>query len=196
MNKQFAILFLLLIGNRFCFSQIETSVYTFITWQTAQTANPDTVFAITFKKNKLKQLPVELSNYKQLRALDLGKNKLDSLPTFISQLDSLRYIGFSKNEINHFPLFLCKLKHLESIDASRNNLEKLPNCISYMEELKALDLWDTGLRELPHDFELLAPKLTYLDLRGMTYSPEYIEKWKALLPNTKFEHEIPCNCVK
>ncbi|MGB0933462.1 MAG: leucine-rich repeat domain-containing protein [Lishizhenia sp.] len=196
MNKQFVIVFLLLIFNRFCFSQVETNAYTFITWEIAQTANPDAVFAITFEKNKVSKLPEKLARYTNLLALELGKNKLDTLPLFISEFTQLQYIGFSKNQMDHFPVFLCKLPLLKSIDASRNNIEKLPNCLSYLQNLEALDLWDTGLRELPHDFELLAPKLTYLDLRGMTYSPEYIEKWKALLPNTTFEHEIPCNCVK
>lgn len=196
MNNWCAMLFILLIGKSLSFSQIETNTYPFVSWENAQTMQIDTVYAISFEKNKLNQLPAELAEYKQLKSLELGRNKLDSLPTFLSEFDSLQYLGFSKNQLNHFPISICKLTKLKFIDASRNNIEKLPNCISYMPNLQALDVWDTGLKSLPHDFEELAKQLKYLDLRGMTYSPDYIEKWKGLLPRTVIEHEPPCNCVK
>ena len=76
------VLFLSSLWSSF-FSQKET----FITynWSEVQGANPDTIFSISFAKEKLSELPVQLWKFKKLKVLNLQRNKKENLAIPIEQ---------------------------------------------------------------------------------------------------------------
>ena len=77
MMRLLFMLFLSSLWSSF-FSQKET----FITynWSEVQGANPDTIFSISFAKEKLSELPVKLWKFKKLQALNLQRNRFETLP--------------------------------------------------------------------------------------------------------------------
>ena len=60
-KKQFALI--LILWCSFGYAQ-EVVVYS---WEEVQTAHPDTIYAISFEKGKLTDLPSELAKFKQLK---------------------------------------------------------------------------------------------------------------------------------
>ena len=59
MKKLVAIFLLLFIcKSHFVFAQSERKIYS---WEVAKNANPDTIVAISFEKDKLDSLPIELN---------------------------------------------------------------------------------------------------------------------------------------
>ena len=77
------VLFLSSLWSSF-FSQKET----FITynWSEVQAANPDTIFSLSFAKEKLSELPSQLWKFKKLKALNLKRNRFETLPDSLEQL--------------------------------------------------------------------------------------------------------------
>jgi Leucine-rich repeat (LRR) protein len=73
------------------------------------------------------------------------------------------------------PFVIYHLPSLRSLDISRNKLVALPAGIHQLVNLEYLDVWDTGIAHLPEDLEQLK-NLKFVDVRGMTYSPAFIEK--------------------
>ena len=75
MKLQVALSFLLFACN-LCHSQTALKTYT---WEEAQKQHIDSVFSITFEKEKIDSLPIALMSYTQLKKLDLSKQKIKSL---------------------------------------------------------------------------------------------------------------------
>ena len=48
-------------------------------WEEVQNANPDTIYGLTFAKEKRTELPTELSKFVNLRYLNLNKNKIHNI---------------------------------------------------------------------------------------------------------------------
>jgi hypothetical protein len=194
MKKWLVICFLvgLSVGSKAQIHKFDSLAYW--TWEDAQTVTDKSVVkAITFEKQKLEKFPEELFEFTHLRGLNLGKNKLKTLPENIVLFDQLEFLYLNKNKIEVLPYHIYHLNNLVGLDVSRNKLVALPVGISQLTELRYLDVWDTGISGLPSDLKELQ-SLEYLDVRGMTYSPKFLEDWYAALPKTKIRFDPPCNC--
>ena len=188
--KRLLFLFLL-ISTSLSWSQEEIRVFT---WEDAQHANPDSVFALNCSKMKWETIPQELEKFKQLRYLDLSKNKLSELPEFFSAFGHLKTIDLTKNDILNFPVIFCKMPNLQKIHLSRNKMESIPSCIQYITALKLLDIWDNPISSLPDELALLK-NLVAVDMRGIMLSFNFQEKWTKLMPDVKWYFDSPCHCI-
>ena len=164
------------------------------TWEEAKNADPDTIYAISFKKNKLKEIPVKLSKYTKLVYLDFQRNKLTYLPESIDTLIHLKYLNISKNKFDVFPLAITRLFELETLIASRNNFKRIPENIKYCSELIKIDLWDTPIEFFPDGFFELH-KLKELDLSNIRFSPKHHKRIVSIFGNINLQIDAPCDCM-
>lgn len=126
------------------------------------------VECLDLSKNRLKQLPPELFEFKDLRKLILSRNSLSD------NLDSLS--------------LLTKLTYL---DLSSNYIETLPESLACL-PIDSLIMWDNPCRNLPQ--ELSKWNLRYLDMRAIQMTRKEQKAIKLLFPLAKIRMDHPCNC--
>jgi leucine-rich repeat protein SHOC2 len=189
--KNIAVLFLLLFINSGINSQSNIKNYS---WEEAKISNPDSVFSITFEKNKLDSIPLELLKFVNLKTLDLSKNRLFNLPDSFVNFIHLEVLDLGKNKFSKFPPEICKLTHLKKLVLNRNDIITIPYLICNLQELEMLDIWDTPILSAPELFSTMK-NLKYIDARGVTHGPAYQNKWKEMLPWIKIDFDAPCNCL-
>lgn len=195
-KKQFALI--LILWSSLVFTEFgsavraqELKVYD---WEEVQTADPDTIFAISFAKNRLTELPSDLSKFTNLKSLNLSKNKLSALPEFITEFDSLQELNLSKNKLSKFPIGLCKLTELKRLLIGSNDIAALPDCMEYISNLEYLDLYDNPIAHLPQSMMRLK-NLKEIDFTGIRFNKEFQKQWTEQLPNTKLVFDSPCDCM-
>lgn len=186
----FATIFLALTSQ--LFAQSDYKIYE---WEELKQCDPDTVYGISFRKNKLDSVPFDLIRFQNVRYLDFEKNKLTDIPLFIQQFQELEHLNLGKNELVNFPLSLCRLTKLNTLLLHMNEISYLPQCVEQMVGLKTLDLFKNPIRKLPDELASLQ-SLETLEMRSIKFSPEFQEKWIGLLPNTKIMFDPPCDCMK
>lgn len=193
MKKLVAIFLLLFIcESHFVFAQTERKIYT---WEIAKIANPDTIVAITFEKDKLDSLPAELNKFTSLKELYLGKNKLSTLPDYISDFKNLEILDLSRNNFSEFPTQVYNLKELKKLILNRNDFTTLTYRLGNLTKLEYLDLWATPVSAFPEEITNLK-NLKLIDVRGVLHGPQYQKKWKEKLSWVKIEFDAPCNCLE
>lgn len=170
------------------------SEITVFTWKEAKNANPDTIYAISFKKNKLKQVPKELSNYTKLIYLNLEKNKLQELPENLDTLINLKYLNISKNKFEIFPLVVTRLFELKTLIANRNYFQRIPNNIKYCKALHKIDLWNNPIEFFSEGFFELE-NLKELDLSSIRFSPKHHKKIVEKFGEIDLKIDAPCDCM-
>lgn len=191
MNK-IVFIFLILFFYNTSFSQKETIIYR---WEEAKSASPDTIYGISFEKQKLKTLPDTLRKFKNLKQLNLSKNKLSSLPEFMKDFHYLEVLNLDKNDFNSFPKEILSLHNLKELYFSRSDFSRLPDEIDQLTHLTRLDLWSSAITYFPPSLINLK-HLEFVDLRGVTYGPTFIEAISTSMNWVKFEYETPCSCVE
>ncbi|MEY4605180.1 MAG: hypothetical protein RIT43_2472 [Bacteroidota bacterium] len=194
MSKTFA-LSLIFLWFSLLKAQENLTYYTWYTWDQVAHASPDTIYAISFAKEKRTEVPAGLGKFKKLRALDLSKNQLITLTDEIALLDSLEYLDISKNKLDVFPIQLCRLTHLKTLILNRNNFSEIPECIKYLRVLEFLDLWSTPVTTFPNGISELT-SLKILDLQGNRYSPTFHKSLKSRLEWVEIRLDPPCDCME
>ncbi|MFK7785352.1 MAG: leucine-rich repeat domain-containing protein [Crocinitomicaceae bacterium] len=187
-KKQFALILILL--SSFGYAQ-EFDVYD---WEEVQNADPDTVFAISFEKDRLSTLPASLEKFTSLRKLNLAKNKLSKLPEFIFTFDSLQELDLTKNKLSKFPVGFCRLSGLKQLMIGSNDIASLPDCIEYISALEYLDLYDNPIAHLPQSMMRLE-NLQKVDFTGIRFNKEFQKQWTEQLPKTELVFDSPCDCM-
>ena len=151
------------------------------------------VIKLRLKRKKIKTIPNEIWNMKNLQFLDLSRNQIDSIPPQIKNLKNLQILILSKNKIKNLPEEFYQLKNLKVIRIGSNNIEYLSDKVRNFKQLEELDLWNTNISDLP--FELSKIKtLKLLDLRGILLNVEKQEDILELYSETKVLMSYPCNC--
>ncbi len=156
--------------------------------------SPDKVYKLQLQKMKLKEFPIEILKFRQLRVLDLRKNKLSSIPLEISELKYLEEVNFSKNKIVEFPEGLTKCSQLKEIVLSQNELDSLPASIGKLKQLERLDLWSNNLGFYPAELKDLV-QLKELVLRVINMNKQQQQRIRRLLPNTQIHFSPSCDCA-
>jgi Leucine-rich repeat (LRR) protein len=165
-----------------------------VTWETALKLSPDSVFAIDASHLKWADIPDELYTFRHLKYLNISRNKLDELPMQLNGLKELVSLDVSRNKLDTFPTVLCSMTYLKKLSVSRNLIESIPPCIGYFDKLVYLDLWDNPIRALPEELTKLEA-LQKVDLRGILFSQNFQDKWRAKMPQVKWEFDAPCDCL-
>ena len=173
----------------------QTTLDTIKTYRSLESAlrEPDMVYRLDLSKEKLKVVPEELKQFKNLNALDLSNNKLKELPTWIGDFQYLQEFRAAKNKLVDFPIGICELKELERLDLSQNALTGLPACIGRLNQLVSLDLWSNDLAEFPDEMEGMKA-LRFMDLRVIQMEQPDMDRIQDLLPKAKIYFSQPCNC--
>ena len=156
--------------------------------------NPEQVYRLHLRKQKLSIIPIEIGRLTNLQELDISKNKIKELPSYIENLPNLQYLDASSNYLSTLPSEIGKCTNLKRLILNRNYIENLPPSMGYLVNLSYLDLWSNSIIEFPESMSLLAETLRELDLRVINMNEERQEAIKALLPNTKIHFSRTCNC--
>ena len=164
------------------------------TWREALSANPDSVYGITFEKMKLKSLPDELKNFTQIKRLNLGKNKLVKIPNYVGDMSNLTYLNAERNQLTSFPIVVCRLTALEQLIVNRNNISEVPACIEYATGLEYIDVYDNPITKLPESLMNMG-NLKKIDFTGIRFSPKFQDSWKERLPSVELIFDAPCDCM-
>uniref|UniRef100_A0A287BLS4 Leucine-rich repeat protein SHOC-2 n=1 Tax=Sus scrofa TaxID=9823 RepID=A0A287BLS4_PIG len=106
--------------------------------------------------NKLKILPEEITNLRNLKGLYLQHNELTCIPEGFEQLFNLEDLDLSNNRLSSIPASFSSLsteisgmKRLKHLDCNSNLLETIPPELASMESLELLYLRRNKLRFLP-----------------------------------------------
>ncbi|MFZ2286213.1 MAG: leucine-rich repeat domain-containing protein [Bacteroidales bacterium] len=100
--------------------------------------------------NKIKTLPLQISNLKKLRKLSLSNNNLKSVPPSLSLLTKLEFLNISSNLIEDFPTEILKLGQLRQLRVSNINFKSFPSLAIYNElhNLSTLYCYSTHIQEI------------------------------------------------
>ena len=189
MNKLLVIICLVISVS--CFAQPDS--VRFYTIEEVASANPDTIYALSFRKQKLTVLPEKLFTFKNLKYLDLEKNMLSNVSR-LGELNQLVYLNLGKNNLENFPVCVCQMPLLEELIVNRNFFSYVPPCIEYCKELRRIDFWETPVTTLPKEMQLL-PKLTFMDFSGVRMNPNTQKLLKEQYPHVKMSLDAPCDCL-
>ena len=192
MKILFALFFVIVL--RLTVSGQEESIHVY-DWLEVQSANPDTIYGISFEKLKLEFVPTELARFKNVKILDFQKNKITEIPDFISDFTQLEKLNLEKNLLEYFPIQVCRMKSITHLILSRNYFESVPECISELTSLEYMDLYDTPIRTLPQSLVYLK-NLKEIDFSGIKFSPSFQKSWTSRLPDVKLVFDAPCDCME
>lgn len=156
--------------------------------------NPDSVIKLVLKKKKLKEFPVEISQFKNLQYLDVSGNKIKEIPPTIGQLSQLQFLNISKNKIEYFPSNISELKNLKWLIAHKNEITAISADFTNLEKLEYADFWLNNISYFPNELSNLK-YLRVLDLRGILINLENQKRIASLLPYTKIYFSPPCKCT-
>ncbi len=156
-------------------------------------ANPDTIFAISLKKQKLTSLPEELFKFKFLKYLDLEKNEFNDIGR-LGEFKELVYLNLGRNKLQNFPVAICQMANLQVLILNRNEFNSIPPCISYCQNLTYIDFWETPVSSLPAEMTSIE-SLKEMDFSGVRMNKATQEKLRNQFPKVKLHLDEPCNCL-
>lgn len=156
--------------------------------------NPAQVKKLDLSKERLKDFPLEITQFENLEVLDLSKNRFDSIPPAIQKLTQLKTLDLSRNRLKYLPSEIGQLKQLRVLNLGANKIETLPETIGNLTELRTLVLWSNNIDELPHSIKN-CDKIEFLDMRAIFINREKQEAIISLMPfDADVKLSLPCNC--
>ena len=192
MKKIFLVIIFLL--PFYCFSQSDFSDEIVFTSLESARRQPENVKVLKLKRKKLKEFPVEILSFTNLRSLDLSSNKIRRIPDGIDRLTQLEVLNLGNNRIEVLPASIGNLKNLTELNLNRNDLITLPSSVGRLMHLKKLILWSTNIDTFPEEIAALDGSLELLDMRSIRMNTEKQQIIRSLLPNTAKRFDHPCNC--
>ncbi len=114
---------------------------------------------------KMKQLPVDISYYKNLERLDISHNPIDSLSLDLQELSKLRrlYLNNMDNLDIEQAMKVVSTLPLEELEMNGNNMLYMPSKLAACNRLKKLSLQNNSISQLNEDF-LISSEVESLDL--------------------------------
>lgn len=156
--------------------------------------NPEKVYKLNLRKNKLKEIPPDIFKLTNLQELNLSKNKLTKIPKDISKLTKLEVLDVSSNEIDTLYPEIGLLVNIKKLILNQNIIAHLPGTIGNLMKMNFLDMWGNEIQVFPKEISKLSNILKVVDLRVINIHEEQQEEMIKLLPNTKFFFSLSCNC--
>jgi hypothetical protein len=152
------------------------------------------VYRLDLSGKRLKEVPPEVFQLKNLQELILDKNKLSELPAALSNLKNLQRLSAAHNHLEEFSVAVCNLKNLRRIDFSDNEISKLPDEIHRLQKLEELILWSNIIGYYPGTMMRLT-NLKLLDLMHNEMSINEQERIFNMFPEVDVKVSPPCNCT-
>lgn len=177
-----------LISQNLLRSQVE--VYTSMTRAKSE---PLSVVHLDLSRQKIKTLPEEIIEFKNLRYLDVSNNRIEELPDFIFSLPKLEELDATSNKLYDLPFSIENAKKLKILKAGNNPIQSIPYTINGALNLEQLNLVHTEIKIFPKELSALT-YLIMLELRGVDVSEEQQEVLKGYFPNAKIYFTNGCHC--
>lgn len=165
-------------------------IYTRLT----EICDPNIVYQIELRHERLTKVPPVVFQCSHLRRLDLSKNFIDTLPPEIGTLTELETLNLNRNKLRHVPAELGRLTQLKVLDLSRNPMLELPDALSGLTQIEELVLWMTGIVAFPPSFVALNASLRSLDMRACPLTYDNQQEIETLLPSAEKRWDYVCNC--
>ncbi|HPS46345.1 MAG TPA: leucine-rich repeat domain-containing protein [Bacteroidales bacterium] len=156
--------------------------------------NPEKVYRLSLKKQKLKEIPESVFLLKNLQELDISRNKIKAIPKEIAQLKNLEILDASLNKIDTVYAEIGELVNIKELNLSQNFISYLPSSIGNLNKMVLLDLWKNYISVFPFEISNLQKTLKVVDLRVNMIKDEEQEEISNLLPETKISFSLDCNC--
>ncbi len=123
---------------------------------------------LRISRSKLKGLPHEISNLKNLKSLKIcGTDSLKTFPPVIFKLSQLERLYIYQNEnFIEIPAEIKKLRNLKVLQCCINRLKEIPSEIGQLTSLIELDLMGNHLQNFPIEIKQLS-RLTKLYLAAI-----------------------------
>jgi Leucine-rich repeat (LRR) protein len=113
---------------------------------------PEKVYKLNLKGQKLKQFPEEIFQLPNLHLLDLSDNKIKIIPDRINELVYLKSLNLTDNKIRFLPKNLQYLSQLTSLYLGSNKLIEVPAWVGGLGKLRRLDVSRNNL----NNYEILS----------------------------------------
>ena len=126
-----------------------------------------------------------------VECLDLSRKRLKTIPEEVLEFKDLKRLILSRNHLSGDMSELSCLTSLRYLDLSSNYIERLSPSLATLRP-DSLVMWDNPIRALPE--ELSQWDLRYLDLRAIQMNRKEQQAIKALFPKAKIRLDHPCNC--
>ncbi|XP_011495056.1 PREDICTED: leucine-rich repeat-containing protein 28 [Ceratosolen solmsi marchali] len=104
---------------------------------------------IYLKWNKLKSLPLWISDFSNVTNLYLYGNNIEHLPDSLRHMNNLAVLDLSANQLKELPICLGYLKNLRSLLLNQNFITSLPQSMSQLKNLERLFLSGNRIVALP-----------------------------------------------
>ncbi|MFH4978211.1 hypothetical protein AB6A40_004920 [Gnathostoma spinigerum] len=159
----------------------------------------DVIRTLDLSENKIKELPLSIGEFSNLKQLHLASNRLSSLPDEIGLLKALEVFNAASNLLTDLPLSFAGLRSLKTLNLSDNKFIKLPVVICHLPSLDTLHLANNFIEELPDEIkDLKASEVNLNQNRLSTLNPNLArcEKLRTLrveencLSRTAFTSEL------
>ncbi len=151
----------------FCFGAIYAQEGYFYSLEQA-IKSPDSVKSLTLKRQKLKEFPMEILQFRNIERLDLSRNSIKEIPKEIQSLKYLHYVNFAQNYLTSLPIQMAELP------------------------LDTLILWDNQIKEFDTIFQ--KTNLKFLDIRAISMTRKQQKAIKEIFPKAKIKKDHACNC--
>lgn len=155
--------------------------------------SPDDVERLKLRRNRFKQFPKEIFQFKNLVELDLTGNRITEIPDSIYRLENLTYLNLERNQITALPNGIGKMQKLRYLNIGKNRIDSLNAALSNVNTLEFIQAWGNGITDVPDDFYKLK-NLKYLDLRAIIITDDQREEIVKVLPKTFVYFSPSCNC--
>ncbi len=162
--------------------------------QKANKVSPDSVYRLTVFLKKEKNLGEALSKFTNLQELRIKSVKLKEIPPQVFELKQLVILEVSNCQLIEIPNQIAKLSNLTHLILSRNYLVNLPPAFKYLKKLEYLDIWSNSIVVFPDEMAELKETLRIVDMRVIYMNDLRKEDLQKLLPNTKFYFSQSCDC--
>lgn len=156
--------------------------------------NPDKVYKLNLRKKKLKEIPKDVYQLKNLQELNVSRNKLKDLPKDMDSLKNLEVLNASANDIDTLYSEIGNCTQLKKLILNQNIIAILPSTIGNLTNMTFLDMWGNEINEFPKEIAKLENTLKVIDLRVINILDEQQEEMVKLLPYTKIFFSMSCNC--
>ncbi|KZC08775.1 PREDICTED: leucine-rich repeat-containing protein 40-like [Dufourea novaeangliae] len=93
-----------------------------------------------------------------ISTMDLSRNKLSDLPDELSIITSIGDLKLTSNQLTHIPEWIGeKYKYLQALDLSKNLLESLPSSLGLLKYLREINISSNRYKEIPESIYEVEP---------------------------------------
>ena len=108
------------------------------------------IVKIDLSNNKIKSIPAEICQEKEIVLIRFINNQLVTLPSELFELIMLKSIDFSHNKLIEIPETISNCSNLVEVNLQYNELTKIPNgLVNNLEKLEVLNLSHNKITHLP-----------------------------------------------